>query len=114
MQKYVENIKSDNFLYEFSFSRKLIVNLLYALENSDLMCFFFLFTVTSIQKLIKLLLLKKMSVKYFIKRIDFLENEAPKIIRFTFARITLHIFIFGKSALPMSLYSNLNCLQFNE
>lgn len=113
MQKYVENIKSDNFLYEFSFSRKLIVKL-YALENSDLMCFFFLFTVTSIQKLIKLLLLKKMSVKYFIKRIDFLENEAPKIIRFIFARITLHIFIFGKSALPISLYSNLNCLQLNE
>lgn len=113
MQKYVENIKSDNFLYEFSFSRKLIVKF-YALENSDLMCFFFLFTVTSIQKLIKLLLLKKMSVKYFIKRIDFLENEAPKIIRFTFARITLHIFIFGKSALPISLYSNLNCLQLNE
>lgn len=109
MQKYVENIKSDNFLYEFSFSRKLIVKF-YALENSDLMCFFFLFIVTSIQKLIKLLLLKKMSVKYFIKRIDFLENEAPKIIRFTFARITLHIFIFGKSALPISLYSNLNCL----
>lgn len=113
MQKYVENIKSDNFLYEFSFSRKLIVKF-YALENSDLMCFFFLFTVTSIQKLIKLLLLKKMSVKYFIKRIDFLENEAPKIIRFIFARITLHIFIFGKSALPISLYSNLNCLQLNE
>lgn len=113
MQKYVENIKSDNFLYEFSFSRKLIVKF-YALENSDLMCFFFLFIVTSIQKLIKLLLLKKMSVKYFIKRIDFLENEAPKIIRFTFARITLHIFIFGKSALPISLYSNLNCLQLNE
>lgn len=113
MQKYVENIKSDNFLYEFSFSRKLIVKF-YALENSDLMCFFFLFIVTSIQKLIKLLLLKKMSVKYFIKRIDFLENEAPKIIRFIFARITLHIFIFGKSALPISLYSNLNCLQLNE
>lgn len=113
MQKYVENIKSDNFLYEFSFSRKLIVKF-YALENSDLMCFFFLFIVTSIQKLIKLLLLKKMSVKYFIKRIDFLENEAPKIIRFTFARITLRIFIFGKSALPISLYSNLNCLQLNE
>lgn len=103
MQKYVENIKSDNFLYEFSFSRKLIVKF-YALENSDLMCFFFLFIVTSIQKLIKLLLLKKMSVKYFIKRIDFLENEAPKIIRFTFARITLHIFTFLVNQLYLSRF----------
>lgn len=71
MQKYVENIKSDNFLYEFSFSRKLIVKL-YALENSDLMCFFFLFTVTSIQKLIKLLLLKK---KMSVKKILYQKNR---------------------------------------